>query len=480
MRGVLAYKPRGMRRQGHLLAWTLSAALGCPAGAPEQRSTDEWKTEIIELEESPSPYPAVEPSEVTPLDVLYISEYTGEGYARRPVQIGKSLHSGKYLGFANGQAEFFGHKHIIVDHLRSRPRNPFLGDIEKSVLLDIETGEVVTEFARYGRPIQWSGGLAIVYRAGDDRPHLLDAKHHELVLAVPEGEHDYRLGENYWIKFSWADDWVWIYARDAEGGIHLYEWEDRRRPPELPNNPFPFFPDNWDSGADADEVTSRSAAGCDRAILIPPKRWVCLEGDLADTVPLSQGWRLDRDRSWVFNHRDGRGYDLSMLCPTGVPVRTGVMSRDPAHVKIGCEGDKSVWMVWMAPDRRVQRLDPELAVRVNSAQLLPLYFERFQRFEMSEFFPEDIYTRFDSVEQVIDLVGTDFACPEIEYLPGPRSLSGVACRRSGGPRIWFELVSVERNLRSRFRAIDLAVGRTGAVGIVRRNNRDHVVPLSIK
>ncbi|MFO7565363.1 MAG: hypothetical protein R6X02_22160 [Enhygromyxa sp.] len=462
------------------LAWLCSAALGCSKSEPEAPPPVEHELQIIPLEEDEaSPYPAFDPAKVTPLEVLYFSEPVGKGYARRPVEIGKTLHSGKYLGLANGQAEFFGPKHIIVDHLRRRPRNPFMGEIKKSVLLDVETGEVVTEFARYGRPIQWSRGLAIVYPDGDERPHLLDVENSELVLAVPEGEHDYVLGENYWIRFSWADRGAWIVARDAEEVVHLYAWEDRSAAPELPNNPFPFFPDEWDSGGDADEVWSRDAGECERAILIPPRRWECLEERLAESLPLSQGWRLDR-RGVVFNHGDGRGFDLGSLCPAEHPVRVRVLDRARMQVQIGCEGDPNVWMVWTAPDR-VQRLDPELAVKVNKAEIIPVFFGALEKFELSEPLPDNIHSEIDFENLALELVGTDYSCPSIHYHAGHRYFSGVECRRTRATASWFELIDETRKARSRFQAESLAVSRTGlAIGVVRQSGRDRVVRLGIQ
>lgn len=77
-----------------------------------------------------------------------------------------------------------------------------------------------------------------------------------------------------------------------------------------------------------------------------------------------------------------------------------------------------------------------------------------------------------------DLVGWDYHC-DLEFRSGTRSISGMGCRGQNAHKVWFELIDVDRKLRSRFSARELAMGGDGvAVAIVRKGNRDHVVRLS--
>ncbi len=443
-------------------------------------------TELIRYEPEPSPYPPIDPATVTPLEVLYLPEVVGEGYRRVPIRMSKPLYSGRWLGLANGDNEFLGPKHVIVNEFRSQPDHLGEGYLVGSVVLNVETGEVVARFDR-GRYVQFDFGLAIVFVADDERPYLFDAETEEFVLAVPEGQHDYAYGDNYHLRFSRIGRYVWVHAVDDEGTNHLYAWQDLSAPPELPNNPFPFAPDDWDpmhsryrSAVDAEEVAERIGddEGCTRAILQPPKGWLCLDDlELEDSRPISQGWRLDETNSQVFNIHDEQGYDLSSLCPEkDHPVFASIQYRSPPQLEVRCKGDKGSWMLWEPPDR-VRRLDPKYVPRLNKELSL---IRHDGLVELRKYQP-GVLTNFNPELRVRELVGADYDCPALSFRPGSTAGSAVVCNPDGGRVRWVEVTSDDLHVRSRrFRAVAVVAGANGdVVGIVRRGGRDHVVRLSL-
>ncbi|PRP95816.1 hypothetical protein ENSA5_36850 [Enhygromyxa salina] len=470
----------------------LSFTLACPKKAPDPGAAAEAEAGQPSTVRSPRGElddQAIEPAAVTPLEVLYLAEPEGEGYAQVPIKFGPSLHSGKWLGLANGDASFMGPKHVIVNHFRSRPDHLGEGELINNVLLDVETGEVVAEF-EYGRYVQWHYGLAIVFKQGDEQPYLLDAESGELVLAIPAGTHDYVYGENYWLRFSPIAKRVWIYAQDGEDTVHLYEWEELGAPPELPNNPFPFLPEFWDpmysdgrSLADHEEVQPKDRYwnDCPRAILKPPKGYECLDEDIEETLPLTDGWRLDVAHNWVFNRRDGRAADLSGLCPEADPAFSHILSRAPARVRVTCGEDPDVWMLWTPPDR-VRRLDAEYARQVNAAELRTYFHGDTGRVVLKSPNPPDTQTEFDPKTLTRELIGTDYACSDLNFRAASKSsVYGIGCKRDGGRWIWFELVDTDQKLRSRFQATEMVVGQNDvAVAIVRRGGIDRVVRLGVR
>jgi hypothetical protein len=465
-----------------LVGLALGVATGCKPDDPAPR-VREPSPEPEDLDEPR--YPAIDPASVTPLEVVMLPDPVGEGYRRVPIRMSKSLHSGKWLGLANGDAEFFGPKHIIVNHFERQPDRLGEGDLIKNVVLDVETGKVVAEYA-YGRHVQADFGLAIVFQEGDERPYLLDAATEKFVLAVPEGEHEFVYGDNYVLRFSPIAKRLWVTARDKQDVLHLYAWEQLDAPPELPNNPFPFVPDQWDpldsmysKPGDTEEVVAGpNVDGCQRALLEPPKGWVCIaDGELLrESTPLSEGWRLDRHREQVFNRDDGRGYDLTSLCPEEHPMFASIRWRSPPQLSIRCSGDDSVWMLWTPPDR-VRKLDPQYPERIHKD--LSLYDHDGVPYLLVKPIPSDIQTNVDSKRLIQEIVGIDYDCPDLQYRNGNLFASALVCRRDMGRALWAELQSDERRLRSRFQATEVVASPDGlVVAIVRRGNRDHIVRVS--
>lgn len=470
------------RRSSLVALLALPLVHGChgdptPAGQPAPPPP------IVEAEVEPE-YPtfeAIDPATVEPLDVLYLPRQEGPGYPRVPVDIGPSLVSAKRLDFTRNTASFLGPRHVLVE---KSDKN----ELSATVLVDVETGAVTAEFARATR-VQWDFGLALVFKAGDERPYLLDAATGALVLAVPTGEHGYQLGENYQLRLSPVGPYVWVYAQDEAGVHHLYAWDELGSPPELPNNPFPFRPEEWNplhsthrSDADTEEVTKapRDDDECTRVLLEPPKGWRCLdELDIEDSQPISEGWRLDYTRNRVFNLDDGKGYDLSPLCSEDSLV-AGIRYRSPPQLELRCYGEEDLWMLWTAP-RNVRRLAPEHAKRLNKG-LLMTWHEDIGRHVLTDFDDPSIVTFSDTNAKVERTVGDDYECPDLDYRTSRSSLSGVICMANGPRGGWAELQCDQRQQRTRrFDAIDLAVGRQEmAVAIVHRNGREHLVQVALR
>jgi hypothetical protein len=472
--------PPALRRALALASVLLLAGPAC------SRSADEQPEEVFVVREpvveEPS-YPKIDPDSVPTLDVLYFPEYVGEGYQRVSAKFGPTLHSGKWLGFGHDEPKFFGDHHIIVAHYRSRPGFVRSDYIDKHVLLDVETGKVVASFEQLLHA-NWQFGLATVSIADDPRPYLLDAESGELVLALPDGDHDFEFRRNYWLVLSNIAKRVWVIARDAEEGVHLYEWEDRSKPPGLPNNPFPFVPDAWDPGSaytgwgDREEVVQyKPLAACTRAVLMPPNGYECLDDvGLESTDPLSHGWRINHNDKTVFNRRDGTGYDLSGLCGDAQVIMTA-LERDPARVLLRCDKDDSVWMVW-APSDGVQRLDPESAAKVNELSLSVYYHEDIHRYELVEHWPQGVRTWLNKDEFMLELVGDDYGCPDISYISHNPKLTGVQCKEESLVR-WLELTDRHGKFRARFSGSEIAVSRNGVAVAIRRGGQgDRIVPVT--
>jgi hypothetical protein len=454
-----------------------------PPPPPAQKNQAPKQEPVIPHEVSR--YPKIDPSSVTPLEIVVVGEPVGEGYPRVPIRMSKPLYSDKWLGLANGDAQFMGPRHIIVNRFRSRPDNLGEGDLLGNVLLDVETGEVVAKF-RYGRYVQWERGLAIVYKHGeDDRPYLLDAATGTFVLAVPEGSHQYVNRENYHLRFSAIGPYIWITATDLDGTIHLSAWDKLDAPPELPNNPFPFEPKWWNpldfkqNDGDTEEVgidtEEPGKDNCTRALLIPPKGWVCLDAeDVEDSEPLSEGWRVKgRD---VFNRDDGRGFDLSSLCPEGQTISINVRRRSPPQADVFCQADRenpTAWVLWTPPDR-VRKVEPRYALR-NEPHLL--YDSERDRFLVSPYHEQLTY--FDPESETNHSVGTNTSsCPNLDFLPGNNHFASVAiCTTDRREPLWSELHTNVHQLRSnRFKASVVVAGPSGlGAAIIRKGTRDHVV-----
>lgn len=484
----------GLQHSRATLAWAiaLGLAVACsleetpfrPLGAPRRPPSAPKHVDPVVPDEVV--YPKIDPASVKPLEVVIIGEPVGEGYPRVPVRMSAPLFSDRWLGLANGDMEFMGPRHIIVNRFRSRPDHLGEGDLVGNVLLDVETGEVVAEF-RYGRYVQWDRGLAIVYKHGeDDRPYLLHAATGKFVLAVPEGTHPYVIGKNYELRFSANGPHIWITARDSDRTIHLYAWDKLDAPPELPNNPFPFAPERWDPlrsndhDGDTEEVEAGPGAqDCTRAILDPPKGWVCLDAeDLEDSQPLSGGWRLEGDT--VFNRDDGRGFDLSPLCPEAHPLFASIRRRSPPQLELFCQGDPSVRMLWTPPDR-VRKFDPRYAERIRK-DLTLLEDSKRDGFALYPYHPKGMLNHIDLERQANVVVGTDYACPELEFRHGTPFMSAAICNSERGAPLWSELRDDVHGHRSRRFAASVVVASPSglAVAIVRRDNRDHVIRVSLE
>jgi hypothetical protein len=483
------------RRQKRPAALAMMVALGLASGCPEgeifrpldysiQAPTPPKQERVVP--EQVSPYPKIDPATVTPLEIVVVGEPVGKGYPRVPVRMSKPLFSDKWLGLANGDMEFMGPRHIIVNRFRSRPDHLGEGDLLGNVLLNVETGEVVAEF-RYGRYVQWERGLAIVYKHGeDDRPYLLDAATGTFVLAVPEGDHQYENGENYHLRFSANGPHIWITAIDRDDTVHLYAWDKLDVPPELPNNPFPFEPKNWDpldsddNDGDTEEVLvdfyAQGKGGCTRALLSPPKGWVCLDAEgLEDSKPLSEGWRIEGDN--VFNRDDGRGFDLSSLCPEGDRTFVSIRHRSPPQLEVSCEVDLSVWLFWTAPDR-LRKIDSRYSAKNEWSTI---YDSERDRLRARAYKSSDALTHFDSESGINKIIGTEYACANLDYATGTLEASAVICENRYGAPLWAELQDDVRGIRSQhFKATVVVASDLGVVvGVVRRSDRDHVVRISL-
>ncbi len=476
-----------MLRAVGLLVILLGLAGGCRQGKQDHEPDRQPQPPAPLPDEAPE-YPPIDPSSATPLDILYFPEPVGDGYERVPVRFGPSLHSGKWLGLANGDGVSLGPKHVIVNHFRSKPDFLGEGDLIKSVVLDVETGEEVLEFD-HGRYVNSHWGLAFVFKKGDPRPYLLDVEFGDLVLAVPAGEHEYVIGENYWLRFSPIAKRVWISARDKKGIYHLYAWENLRAPPEQPNNPFPFAPEYWDpldsSGFASTDHEELRAVGqpllpCTRVILDPPKGYSCLDDEeLEDTEPLSDGWRFDTPNGRLLNRKDGRTLDISPLCPEGERAFPDRVRRSPPTVKIVCEEDTSAWYLWTAPDR-LQKMDPEFARRLNDSELFLLPHPNIDRYELRDPSLPGIDSVLDYETLQREFIADDHECPDSMPRPGNSRFYADGCRLDSRRASWFELVDRKDKTRGLFHASEVVVTRSGiAVGIVRRNGRDHVVRITL-
>jgi hypothetical protein len=462
-----------------------------PRGVPPQRAKRVF-----------GPFPSIDPKTIEPMEVRYFSEPTGEGYRRAPVKFGPSLHSGKWLGFDHGNSEFFSEKHVVVNHFRNRPDSLFRGEITKNVLLDTETGEVVAEF-RDGGLGQQLFGLGIVWIEGDKRPYLLHAETGDMVLAVPEGKHEYVYGKNYWLVWSPLAKRIWVTAKDHKGKVHLYAWENLREPPELPNNPFYDIPQRWnplqrhyDGTGDFEEVDVARympwdhvgpwdhVNRCTRAVLYPPKGFECLDDSgLEESEPLSGGWRFidQNDRPIVFNRYTNEGYEFSSLCPADQPVGAQILKRDPPTLRLGCAGNADVWMKWTAPNH-VQKMRPEYARLISKHAVLDLYDQDRDVYVLLGEKPNNVKAMMDWDRMIWEVIGTDFECINPSFRVEHRSSVMVnACSRERGRVVWWVLTDRDKKLRTgRFQATDMAVGRNGvAVAIVRRGNKDHVVRATV-
>ena len=467
----------------------LALALGaCSKDKPDKPESKDLpgETKIVPFDES-SPYHVVQPNEVEPLEALYFPEPSGPGYDKVPVEVGASIHSGKWLALAQGDARFLGPKHMVVNHYDQRPKSLHAAKPAKSALIDVESGEPVVEF-EHGRRAQWQSGLALVYKHDDDAPYLLDVESTLLVPALPAGEHDYVLGENYWIRLSPIARRVWVLAVDGEKTPHLYEWENLSKPPPLPDNPAPMLPRLWDpkdeaarSSADSEEIWAQSSSSsCIHAILVPPRGFDCLDEDLPEgTEPLSGGWRADPVHKQVLERGTDEGFDFGSLCSSRDAVELQVLERSPPHVRVTCQDDPRTWMLW-TPQHGVRKMDPERAALVNEREMSVLIHDDLGKVELrSADRPSSVLTRLDAQRGVRELVSDGLDCAEIQ-VRAEASLAALGCRRGDGSFAWFELEDFERKVRGRVDATSVAVSQSGlAVGIVRRGGRDHLVPLTL-
>ena len=428
----------------------------------------------------------LDPAGVEPLEALLFEQPAGEGYRRVKAKLGPVLYSGKWLGLASAKGRFLGPAHVIVNVFAERPDHPANTPTLTNLILDIEGGEIVGEFERWHRA-QWHHGLLLVTTKGDPRPYLFDAATQRFVLAVPEGEHDWELGRNYWLRFSSVAKRVWITARASDGTVHLYAWEPLGKPPELPDSPFPFMPDSWDpepeqgvARAGFEEVSTNNwDLDCVRAVLRPPKGFECLEDfDTQRSLPLAAGWRLHRDHV-VFNTETGEGYDLQSLCPQkGHEVEAWVDRRSPPRVRISCGGSSRSWLRWTPPDHVVQ-LAPELAERIN----VDLWLNEFDDFvELEPFGDQRTLSSFDPASATRVLISRDSECSNFVFrgYAGNKRRSAVGCELPEQRVGWFELHAHDQRTRARIDAREVVVGPFPHVlALVRRGRADELVTVTL-
>ena len=436
-------------------------------------------------------------SDAVPLETVHFPEPLGEGYGRVGVEIGPSLYSGKWLALAGQSGYFLGPRHVIVNHYPGRPRDNEDRVFEKSVILNIETGEVVLEFEKRLK-VNWDRGMVIVKKKGDMRPYLFDTQDESLVLAIPPGKHLYIYGDNYWLRLSPIARRVWITARerepDREGkhGVHLYEWEDRTQPPPLPDNPFPFVPTHWDPGGsqftrdlDHEEAilgdNMLSPDGCTRAILTPPRSYRCLDDEnLEFSEMLADGWRID-DFGRVLNIETNEGFDLSPLCDDGIGgillerVEAGI---ERGLVKVRCKSQREVWGIW-SPPGKLALLDEQNARRADTAGFTLHYRSTYDHWEIRTPYGDGIITYFNPHSMQDELVGERNDCKRYIIRGGGRPGFAEGCYHLERP--WLDIVNGKRRVRARFPGRDLAFAADGTlVGIRRKGGADHVVRVQLK
>ncbi|NVB37675.1 hypothetical protein G6O69_07510 [Pseudenhygromyxa sp. WMMC2535] len=427
-------------------------------------------------------FPPVDPGSIEEAVVFHADEVVGDGYPRVAWKLGPKLHAGKWLGFAGGADEFLGEHHIIVSHYARKPRGGTAATIESSVLLNVNTGEVSAEFVKH-LDASWRQGMALVEVEGERGPMLLDVEGGALVSVLPEGEHEYRFGKNYWVRFSSIARRIWIYAKDRDGKIHLYEWEDRSKPPPLPDNPFPFFPDLWEQThgrAAFEEVRGEGApSGCPRAALVPPRGYECLT-DAARTRSMlfSGNWRFSVKDGVVFNQASGEGVDLESLCPSSEwGVGIDVIEVDPPMLQVCCADQEKRCWVW-SPEN-IYALSEVVSGKLIAAQS----WLRKGEEETLDLYDYGVAEKGAWVDQFPEhhaayLIGDDYACDGLSYRSSygnPRK--GVMCMSEKGDVTWAEVVDSERKVRtSRARNVEgLATSSSGrVVALVRRGGVSHV------
>lgn len=348
-------------------AWALTATIftaSCSKPAPERKQAEPSPAESAGAE---PPVVRLDPSTAVPVDILIPKPPDPpDGYPYTKAKIGPPIYTGKWLAMNEGQGVTFGPKHVLVHHFAERPRPFAQGKRTKTVLVNLETGDVPLELGPRRYFEQWYFGLAIVFKADDDRPYLLDAEYEDLVLAVPEGAHEYELGENYWIRLSPSHKRVWITAQAADGTVHLYEWEDRRQPPEMPNNPFPFMPRDWEpntsstySPSDVEEVIANYAFpySCDGVILVPPKSFRCI----TDSERLAaNGWVSNSRAGKIYNLDTKEKFDLDDFCGRGVAAGVQPISRMFPTFELTCPGTDGRRFWYWRPPNQLTRLPDHL------------------------------------------------------------------------------------------------------------------------
>ncbi len=148
-------------------------------------------------------------------------------------------------------------------------------------------------------------------------------------------------------------------------------------------------------------------------------------------------------------------------------------------MRLLCEGDDSVWMLWTPPDR-VRKLDAEQARALNLAKISLTYISDIDRFMIENFGDHEVKTELNQDTLVDELVGRDYECPEPHYAGG-QEIYGIRCTDGAHRSIWLEIIDSRRKLRGRFRAVELAVARNGtAIAVLRRGGKNHIVRATLR
>ena len=416
---------------------------------------------------------------------MHPSEAQGAGLRRVDIKLGQRLYQGKWLSIGEGRGQQFGPNHVLVHEFRHRPKAFAQGHRVKNVAVNFRNGETSTPFDRV-HTVQSRFGLAIVFKANDTRPYLLDAASGKLVSAMPLGVTDFAFGENYWLHLSNAGKRVWVVARTPDGREHLYEWIDRTKPPVGPSSPFPFIPARWEPSdatlsmvGDSDEVlpANWSGAKCERAIMDPPRDFDCVD---YDDQGLSGGWRYDKSAALVYNRVDGRGFDLRSLCPGELHAVWGqVESRNPPRLRLFCDGDPGTWMVWTPPDR-VQQLAPELASKIHRGERAMTFYTSIGRYVLDADNIRKRLTMFDTQSSTWFVVGETSSCHETWTLPGGDDLFAIVCRDSTRRPKWVDIASRTGRTLGRVEARDLVIATDDTiVAVVRRGAADQLITATL-
>ena len=475
----------------------VGASAGCvrktPEEAPKVREEPTLAPGTYELVEDEYDIRVLPRDQFELLEPLYFPDLDGEGYRRVGVEYGPPLYSGKHLRIARGDSRFLGERHVIVTEYPKRPKHPRHDPIAGNVIVDIDTGEVVAEFAKRVR-VNWTYGFAIVRQEGDPTPWLFTPSAGGLVRALPEGEHGYEWGKNYWLRISAIAPRVWISAKDEAGQAHIYEWEDLSKAPPLPDNPVDFVPREWYPmhsewliDVDHEEVMNIEGEACEHAILEPPRGFHCLDFTLsAGTDPVGHGWQFDRSNGTVFEQaKPEERLSLAELCPEGTKLNMQALQN--SMLKLTCRGDNTVWAVWSPPER-VRVLDPELAFHVNGPPTVPneplaagfdwenvvprVAIDQFERLADE---PDDVHTIFSLERGARELVGLDYKCDELRRVRGSRSVYGVEC--TGRGRQWIDVVDMTTRTRARLKSVvDLAVSIGSRRVVIRQQaGKEHLL-----